>query len=228
MQPASKQTRDDRRRLLANLPEGAKRVQVKAPDGRMQYKHPSDVDVDLDEILLASDGSPIIMRGNPGRRPKTVLKPVNPQTAQVADARDDHITTNPLVSSAKDNPEGDAVLDAIVIAMAEEAAAVEFERMEAERHGEPTSNISAKRARILKGMADTYLKRREKMDSLIDLDSPAFQALFALILETFKDSMLAAGTRPEHVETIFAKLVASLGDEGWKQDAKRRMKEKMG
>ena len=175
MQPASKQTRDDRRRLLANLPEGAKRVQVKAPDGRMQYKHPSDVDVDLDEILLASDGSPIIMRGNPGRRPKTVLKPVNPQTAQVAEARDDHITANPLVSSAKDNPEGDAVLDAIVIAMAEEAAAVEFERMEAERHGEPTSNISAKRARILKGMADTYLKRREKMDSLIDLDSPAFK-----------------------------------------------------
>jgi hypothetical protein len=40
--------------------------------------------------------------------------------------------------------------------------------------------------------------------------------------------MEEAGTRKEHIETIFAKLVMALQDETWKQDAVARMKEKVG
>ncbi len=225
MQSAKKgQTREDRRRILKALPPETKRVQVIGSDGRTQYKRPDEVQIDLDEIILAADGSPVIMRGRPGRKPKISLQPVTANVAEVTEARTDHVEADPLLTAARENPEGVGVLDAIVVAMAEEAAAVEFERLEAERHGVPTSNISSKRARILKGMADTYLKRRDKVDGEIDLESSSFQTLFGYILETFKDTMTESGMRPEHVETVFSKLSKAL-DDSWKAEARARMKQ---
>ena len=77
-------------------------------------------------------------------------------------------------------------------------------------------------------MADTWLKRKQQTEGgLVDLDSPAFGALFAFLLETFKEAMSGAGTRSEHIETIFAKLVAQLGDDAWREEAKVRMKDKI-
>lgn len=220
------QTKADREYIIENLPKEVRRVQVVDPNGKQSYKRPDDVDLDYDQIMLAMDGTPIVMRGKPGRKPKKPLKPVTPQIAEVDEARTEHITQSPLLREAQRDAEGDGVLNAIMSAMAEEAAAIEFERDEAARHGQETSALSAKRARVLKGMADTWLKRKQQIEGgLIDLESPAFQALFGLILETFKDSMLDAGARPEFIETTFAKLVSSLGDEGWKQDARARMKD---
>jgi hypothetical protein len=149
---------------------------------------------------------------------------VTQNIAEVVEARSEHVDGDPLLTAARINPEGDAVLNSIIVAMAEESAAVEFERLEAERHGVPTSNISAKRARILKGMADTYLKRRDKLDGEIDLDSKTFEVLFGYILETFKDTMSATGMRPEHIETVFSKLGKTLND-SWKAEAQARMKQ---
>ena len=220
------QTKADREYIIENLPKEVRRVQVVDPNGKQSYKRPDDVDLDYDQIMLAMDGTPIVMRGKLGRKPKKPLKPVTPQIAEVDEARTEHITQSPLLREAQRDAEGDGVLNAIMSAMAEEAAAIEFERDEAARHGQETSALSAKRARVLKGMADTWLKRKQQIEGgLIDLESPAFQALFGLILETFKDSMLDAGARPEFIETTFAKLVSSLGDEGWKQDARARMKD---
>ena len=220
------QTKADREYIIENLPKEVRRVQVVDINGKQLYKRPDDVDLDYDRIQLAMDGTPIVMRGKPGRKPKKPLKPVTPQIAEVDEARTEHISHSTLLQEAKRDAEGDGVLNAIMSAMAEEAAAIEFEREEAARHGQETSALSAKRARVLKGMADTWLKRKQQIEGgLIDMESPAFQALFGLILETFKESMVDAGARPEFVETTFVKLVAALGDEGWKQDARARMKD---
>lgn len=217
------QTRDDKRRILASLPPETKRVQVIGSDGRTGYKRPDEVDVDTDQIALGADGKPVVMRGRPGRRPKVNLQPVNNNVQEVVEARNDHVDTNPLLVAAKGNPEGEDVLNEIIAAMAEEAAAVEFERLEAERHGVPTSNISAKRARILKGMADTYLKRRDKGEGGVDMDSPAFESVMGFMFETIQDVMTDSGMRKEHIETVFAKLSKVL-DDSWKAEATARMK----
>ena len=217
------QTRDDKRRILASLPPETKRVQVIGADGRQQYKRPDDIDVDVDQIALGADGKPVIMRGRPGRRPKVHLQPISSGVQEVVEARDEHVSSNALLGAAKDNPEGEEVLNEIIAAMAEEAAAVEFERLEAERHGAPTSNISAKRARILKGMADTYLKRRDKGEGGVDMDSPAFEAVMGFMFETIQGVMTDSGMRKEHIETVFAKLSKVL-DDSWKAEAQARMK----
>jgi len=220
------QKRTDREYIIANLPDGVRRVQITEPSGKQVYKRPEDIDLNHDQIMLSLGGTPIVMRGRPGRKPKAQLKAVTPQIAEVDEARNDHISHSALLREARKDAEGDGVLNSILEAMAEESAAIEFERDEAARHGQDTANLSAKRARVLKGMADTWLKRKHQIEGgVIDIDAPAFQALFKFILETFKEAMGGAGARPELVETTFEKLVAALGEEAWKQDARLRMKD---
>ena len=224
-----RQSKVDRERILANLPSGVHRVQVVDASGKQVYKRPDDVDLNTDEIILTNDGTPIVMRGKPGRKPKSApLAPISPQIGEVTRAREEHIEADCLRQEAAKDAEGDGVINQLLIAMAEEAAAVAFERGEAARHGHDTANLSAKRARILKGMADTWLKRKHAIEGgLIDVESPAFNALFGFILETFKEALNGAGTRPEHIETVFAKLVSALSEESWKQEARARMKDKI-
>jgi hypothetical protein len=107
MQSAKKgQTREDRRRIIADLPPETKRVQVIGSDGRTQYKRPDEVSIDGDEIILAADGTPVIMRGRPGRRPKVALQPVTQNIAEVVEARSEHVDGDPLLTAARINPEG--------------------------------------------------------------------------------------------------------------------------
>ena len=146
MSAPKRQTKEDREYILANLPGGVRRVQVIEPNGKQVYKRPDDVDVVRDQIMLASDGTPICMRGKPGRKPKAQLNPVTPQIAEVEQARQEHISQDPLRHAAKKDAESDEVLNGIIAAMADEAAAIEFERGEAARHGQDTTNHSSKRA----------------------------------------------------------------------------------
>jgi hypothetical protein len=223
-----RQTQQDREYILSNLPDGVRRVQVLDHTGKQAYKRPEDIDVLRDEIVLSSDGTPVVMRGRPGRKPKTQLVATTPQIAEVAKARSEHIEHDPLRREAKKDSDGDAVIGQVIVAMAEEAAAIEFERDEAARHGLDTSNHSTKRARILKGMADTWIKRKQILEGgMVDLESPAFGVLFSYLLETFKEVLADAGVRSEQIETTFSGLVTVLGEEAWKEEAKARMKDKL-
>jgi hypothetical protein len=226
-QPQKRQTRADREYILKNLPQGTKRVQVLSSQGKVSYKHPEDVDLDHDEIKMASDGTPIVMRGKPGRKPKTNLQPVTPQINEVVQAKNEHLDNDDLTREIMSNPEGEGVLDTVLVGLAQEASSIEFERLEAERHGRDTVNISSKRARVLKAMADTVLKKKAlAAGGVIDLDSPAFKIIFGMVLETFKGAMKDSGARPELIETTFSNLVKAL-DDNWKEDARQKMKEKL-
>ncbi len=226
MSVSATQSVEDRRRILKDLPEGTRRVQV-LRHGKQHYKKPEEIDVEIDEVVLSSDGSPVVMKGRPGRKPKSRLQPISPMAAEIDEARTSHIEDSTLRKEADKDSEGEELFNQIISSMAEEAAALEFEREEAARHGLDTSGLSVKRSRVLKAMADSMLKRKSLTGGIIDLDSPAFQALFTLLLESFKESMDGAGCRSEQVEAVFASLIRALADESWKQEAKSRMKEKL-
>jgi hypothetical protein len=224
----SKQSRTDREYILANLPPGTFRVQVINSQGTQQYKRPDEVDVVGDIISLSGDGSPVVMRGKPGRPTKTNLKPVTPEIAVVSQAREELINTSPLVREATKNSSGDPILDELVKGLVEEATAIEFERCEAQRHGrsEDVTAFATRRARVLKSASDLILKRKAlEKGGVVDLDSPAFQALFSLLLSTFKEAMVKGGCRSEQIEQTFTGLVSSL-DDSWKSEARARMKDK--
>lgn len=219
------QTQSDKQRLLRSLPQGTNRVQVLTAQGKTRFKKPDEVGP-TDQIMINSAGAPVVMMGKPGRKAKVDLAPLNENIGEVMEARSEHVETHQLVEAVQDNSESDAVIEHILASMAAEAAALEFERMEGERHGRDTSNISSKRARVLKGMADVWLKRKERLQAgVIDMDTPAFATLFAYTMQTVRSSMEDAGLRPEHIETVFTKLSKRLGD-GWKEEAKVKMRAK--
>ena len=113
----------------------------------------------------------------------------------------------------------------MVLAIGEEAASLRFERMEAERKGTDTSQLSMRRVAALKAIGDTWIKRKEQIQSrMIDLESPSFQALFQFISETFVRAMQSAGVRQELSDTVIAQFAKQL-DDSWKNEAKSRMKE---
>ena len=117
------------------------------------------------------------------------------------------------------------MLHEVVRALGNEAASIGFERQEAERKGEATSQISMRRIGALKAMADTWLKRREQLVSRgVDMESPAFKTLFKYIMETMKSSMDTTGVRSELTETIFAKFGKTVDSDEWAAEAKNRMK----
>lgn len=220
-----KQSQSDKARILRNLPDGTRRVQVLTTEGKTVYKKPNEVDPVNDQIMLNRDNEPIVMKGRPGRKPKVELEPLSGSIGEVQEARNQHIEESLLVKAARKDPTAVDVIDQTLAAMAEEAAALEFERKEAERHGRDSSGISGRRARVLKAMADIYLKRQQGSAGGIDLESKGFQVIFDFILDTVRGSMGDAGMREEHIETVFMKLAKRLED-NWMEEAKAVLRDK--
>lgn len=221
-------TAEERAQLLALLPQGISRVRVTSAEGKQYYKAVPDI-LDTDTVDLTAAGKPIVMRNTPGRPVGSTVKPALPavskQAEEVSQAKDNHEALSDLVAITKQNSEADVVFHTLMNGLAVEITSLEFERREAERKGEDTSNISAKRVRAIKTMADAWLKKRERVDSgTIDMEGVAFKALFSFMLETVRGAMGDSGMRPEHIETVFAKLSKRLAD-GWAEDAKARMRE---
>jgi hypothetical protein len=211
--------------LLERLPPGAKYVYVMDEFGKKRFRPVLEL-FKSDEIMLNKKGVPIVMTTEPGRPKKAPIAavPANPQIAEMIKRKDASFQTDPILVAAKETPEDPDVLHQVILALGIEAASLGFERGEAERLGNKTSEISVRRVNTLKALADTWIKRKDQIVNRgIDLESQSFQALFKFIMATFQDSMESSGVQSEMIETVFAKLTSLMNDE-WEAEAKARMR----
>lgn len=209
--------------LLAKVPKGSKFVQVKTELGKIKYRPIEDL-TDKDEIQVNKEGIPVGMKGNPGRPKAVTLEPATRVVAEIIKLKNEILENDPVLKAVRERPEDPDVLHQIILGLGEEAASIGFERMRAEQAGEKTSELSVRRVGAFKAMADTWLKRKDQITSRgIDMNSQSYRVFMEFVIETFRDSMLGAGARPELVETVFARLVKSMNDE-WIAEAKNRMK----
>ncbi len=210
--------------LAAKIPADAKCVQVlDAKTGKLKYK-PIEELLDLDVIQVKKDGTPITMKKSPGRPQNVVVEPATRMAAEIMRMKTDTIATDPILKVAKANPEDPDVLHQIVLALGNEAASIGFERQQAERNGEKTSELSVRRISALKSLADTWLKRKDQITTRgIDMGSPAYRTLMKEVLKAFQESLTSAGARPELIETVFTKLGKIMND-GWEAEVKARIK----
>lgn len=211
--------------IIASLAPTVTRVQVTDEFGHVKFKKVADV-CDLDTILFNGKGKPIVMAGKPGRQAKPVMKPANAQVEEMLRAKELAVDEDELLETIKHNPEGNNVLDFVMAGLAEEAASLAFERSEAERKGEGTSQISMRRINALKAVGDSWIKRKEQIaNGGVDMDSPAFKRLFQFIMDTFRIALEEdVHARPEMIETIFTALSRRLDDD-WTRDAVKKMGE---
>lgn len=217
----------ERDRLLAMIPPGAKRVQVLDEKGQIRYKDLGDL-ADKDEIQITKKGDPVVMMAKPGRRLDdgvVTLEPANDTIAEILKQKQTSMERDPILETARTAPESTDLLHFVMVALAEEASSIGFERAEAERQGMETSNISTRRINALTKLVETWLKRKDQITTKeIDLKSPSTRALFQYVFEMFKDAMETSGMGPELTETVFAKVAKVLDSEQWSNEAKNRMK----
>lgn len=210
------------------VPDGAIRIKVIDGTGKRYWRKLEEVKNGTDKPELDSDGRPMYMFKpfHKNEQLESLLPPpASPVVGDLIKVKASQIRTDQIVQIIDTNPESPEVLNMALQGLAEEAASLRFERMTAERKGEDSSQLSMRRTQVLKAIGDTWIKRREQMNNrVIDIDSPAFASLFRYISETIARAMEAANVHQDQIDTVFSKL-ANMLDDGWKQEARNRMKE---
>lgn len=216
------------------IPKGATRVQVEDEFGKLIWRKPSEV-LSTDTIRINfKTGEAFVMYGKPGS-PSSSTKNTNtpsPVTQinhqsninQLQQRKQAKLNKDAVFDQTKKNADSSEVLTNVLVGLAEESASLAFEREEAERKGESTSQISLRRVNALKAVGDTWLKKKEIMSSKsIDMESKAFKKLFGHIAETFRKACDESGVRPELSESVFATFGKMIDDPEWMLDAKKAM-----
>lgn len=208
------------------FPEGATRIKVTDELGKKLWRKISDLK-DTDQVIINPKNSePYYMYGQPGKPniKGQVTNTVNSNIDQIRSRKQSHLKKDSIYRSTSNNPDSSDVLTNVIIGLAEESASLAFERLEAERKGESTSNISVRRVNALKAVGDTWLKKKEILtNKSIDLDSNAFKIVFGHIAETFRKACDESELRPEMTETIFANFGKLVDEQDWINEVKTKM-----
>ena len=215
---------------LALIPEGVTRVQVRDEIGKTVWRKPTDLKPTDTLQFNPSTGDLFVMFGSPGKpiasNPNNLPVPSTPQATiqRIQSKKQDALSRDQVLSTTSLNPDSSEVLTTVLIGLAEESASLAFERAEAERRGESTSQISLRRVNALKAVGDTWLKKKELIsNSSIDLESPAFKIIFIYIAETFRKACDEAGIRPEMSESVFAVFGRLVDDIDWMKEARAKL-----
>jgi hypothetical protein len=224
-------TQSEKGRLLTALPVGVRRVKVVDELGKERWR-PLDAVLPADRLPLKKNGDPIYSKKPTGRRrgAKTSgLPPVSEQVKVLMEYKADAIESDPLVLIARRDPTSPEALKHVMSGLAEEAASIGFERLEAERNGERTSHLSIRRTTVYKTFVESYLKHMEisveREKSHLDLDGPAFQRIFHTIVRTFGEAMDEASVDPRVAEIVLNRFIKTISDDEWQARVKVAMQQ---
>jgi hypothetical protein len=159
-----------------------------------------------------------IKRG-PGRPRKVERAPTTSDleyNALMAEQRQSFIASDPLVRTIDGKGDSLEILYHIKREVAREAASLHFERIETEKRGRDTGQVSSRRIEALKKIADIELKIKEIDSESINMSSERMQKVFALWVETMRE--IAQETLPQEVLDLFFNRFAS-AMEGWEERA---------
>jgi hypothetical protein len=159
-----------------------------------------------------------IKRG-PGRPKKINPKPTNDDLiyhAEMIRQKTAFIEADPLVKSSSERKEAVETLQRVKEEIAREGAALLFQRIEEEKYGKDTSQMSSRRISALREVANLELEIRRLGATHIDLKGERFQKIFKFFLETVREA--AEGSlSPEQIDLLFNRLGTLL--EGWEEKA---------
>jgi len=219
---------------LELIPLDAKRVKVMTAEGHEKYRVIDPLKGDFEKVLSTDEivfvgGKAITMNKVPGRKKATPVpkppKATTPKNAQMQADKIAFLDHDPLLNQIEQGVESEDILLLVMRGFAQEAASLEFERLSAEAEGKETSAVSMRRVNTLKALGDAFLKRKDQLSGkTIDMESPAFSRLFAFMVDTFREGMLAGGVPRDQAEVVFARLSDRMADETWEQEARNKMK----
>lgn len=169
--------------------------------------------------LHAAATSPI--KRGPGRPKKITLKPRAEDLAYHAEMtkrKAEFIESDVVVRSTSERKEAIELLHHIKLQIAQEAAALHFQRIESEKYGKDTSQTSSRRISALREVASIELEIRKMGVQMLDLNSERMQKVFQMLIETFRD-VAQEVLDPQQLDLLFNHLETAM--EGWEERAER-------
>lgn len=181
--------------------------------------------VPVQDAPRTSKNALTVKRG-PGRPRKVERAPTVSDLqyhAIMAQKRQDFIKSDPLVKVLEDGKAD--VLDVLTVIKKEiavETASLTFERLENEKRGRDTGQLSTRRIEALKKVAEIELKIKEIDGESVNLSSERMQKVFALWVEVMRESATEIDMPEELLNLFFNRFATKM--EGWEERAANGMR----
>jgi|SRR6478609_2192611 len=159
-----------------------------------------------------------IKRG-PGRPKKINPKPTVDDLAYHAEIqrlKAEYIESDSVAKAVKTRQDPLETLQKIKEEIANEAASLYCDRVEAAKYGKDTTQISSRRIGALKDVASIELEMRKLGHNFIDFNSERMQKVFAFFIDTIRNAATETLTT-EQVDMLFNRLETEL--DGWTEKA---------
>ena len=161
----------------------------------------------------------LVVKRGPGRPRKVERMPTTSDLeyhALMTEEKMRFTETDPLVRAIEGNCDTMTLLHRVKLDIAREQSALHFQRIENEKRGVDTAQISSRRIDALERLAKIELKIREADRDSINLGSEKMQKIFALWVEVMRE--VAQEVLPsEFMDMFFSKF--SLAMEDWEEKA---------
>lgn len=135
---------------------------------------------------------------------------------EMSEEKQRFIEKDPIVKASFSNKDSSEILHIVKTQVAKEAAALEFQRIENEKYGKDTAQISTRRIDALTKIANIELEIKKLGGDILDLKGEKFQRVFKLLIESFQE-VASNVLSEEQVDLLFNRLGTAL--EGWEERA---------
>ncbi len=153
-------------------------------------------------------------------RPKTVSRKPDISDleyhAQMSEEKKRFIELDPVVGVTKNRKEPIEVLRMISMEIAKEQAALNFQRIEHEKLGKDTAQVSSRRVEALAKIAGIELDMKKLGTDNIDFSSEKFQKVFSLWVETLRE-VAEEVLQAKEIDLFFNRFSTKM--EGWEERA---------
>ena len=180
---------------------------------------PSEAHRGAEVVRLLPAPTPLAVPRGAGRpKKKDASEEEDPSTyyAAMSQAKASFVDADGLVSASTVRTDSVEMLRMVKSEIAREAAALHFQRLEAEKAGKDTSQLSVRRIDALVKIANMELEIRRLGADIIDLRSEKFQKVFRLWIEMLRQAA-AETMNPAQIDLFFNRMSTML--EGWEDKA---------
>ena len=164
-----------------------------------------------------SKGSPLKVQRQVGRPRKVERMPTTSDLeyhAKMTEAKAKFIDKDGVVQAMARHADPLEILAVIRGELAKESAALHFQRIENEKYGKDTAQVSTRRIDALRKIADIELEIKKIGGADIDVRSEKMQRVFKFFVDTVKTT-LEGNLRPEQIDLVFNRLSTEF--EGWQE-----------
>lgn len=136
---------------------------------------------------------------------------------QIAQEKAEFVAEDPVVKAIQSFSDSADILRRVKEEVARETAALHFQRIENEKYGRDTAQISTRRIDALSKIASIELEIKRMGADTVNLKSEKIQRVFKYIIAAFREGCVTTGMSPEQIDLLFNTLSTSL--EGWEEKA---------